>query len=509
MTQIADAFSANVAKFPDKEAIWCDGISMTYAEFGALVNDCRDTLSARGVRRADHIGVLLPNCIEFAAVMLAAADLGAALVPLSPALPANAIHTAFAAADVRHLIGTRNRLSALQSADHDFTFANGSWTAIGDTLEAPDAQQWKELQAIKTAPNPETESAQDDDAFILTMTSGSTGDPKPIVLTQRTKFNRAAAAVELYSITAADRTLAATPLYHSLAERLVLTPLLTGGTAVVMSRFSPSEWLKCVAEQSVTFTIAVSSQLRSILERLTDDVLDELNTLRCIVSSSALLEDEVKTELVAKLHCDFHECYGTSEIAIASNLGPEDGQDRLNTVGRAAPGVEIKILDDDGNELPPNTPGEIACRTPMIFGGYYKRPDLTRDAMQGDFFCTGDLGRLDEDAYLYFLGRKKEIIITGGINVYPADIDAIIGSDPAVAECAAFAYPDDNLGEIVAVAVVPQNPDEFEARSLRFLCARQLADYQQPRKYFVVESLPKNAMGKLMRRKLLDLVTES
>jgi long-chain acyl-CoA synthetase len=349
--------------------------------------------------------------------------------------------------------------------------------------------------------------AQADDAFILSMTSGSTGDPKPIILTQRTKLNRAAAAITLYGITQQDRTLAATPLYHSLAERLVLIPLLTGGTSVLMAKFSASEWLKCVEAHSVTFTIAVSSQLKQIVEQLAQIDPSLLASLRCVVSSSALLEAELKAKLLGKLNCEFHECYGASEIAIASNLDRVSAQTKLNSVGVAAPGVDIRIIDAIDDIARTGEPGEIVCKTDMLFGGYFKRPDLTRAAMWNNYFRTGDVGKLDEDGFLYFLGRKKDIIITGGVNVYPTDIEAVVANHPSVLEAAAFAYPDQRLGEIVAVAIVARDTVSFHSngdlRKIRFHCAERLADFQQPRKFFLIDALPRNSMGKLMKFQLV------
>jgi long-chain acyl-CoA synthetase len=181
------------------------------------------------------------------------------------------------------------------------------------------------------------------------------------------------------------------------------------------------------------------------------------------------------------------------------------GATRLASVGRAAQGVHIRILDDHGEELPLGEVGEIACRTPMLFGGYFRRPDLTAAAMAGAHFRTGDLGRLDADGYLYFVGRKKEIIITGGINVYPADIEAAVAGFPGLAESAAFAVPDPDLGEVVGLAYVTDGTGAFDLRRMRRHCARALADFQQPRKFVELARLPRNDMGKLTRRAILPL----
>ena len=498
--KIAPEFFAHARRTPDKVAIWCDGTTKSYGELARQVCRWSNAMAKNGVRRGDHIGVILPNGIEFVMLMLVAADLGAVLVPLNISLTPAAVHKAFEAAEVKHVVATGVLLRPLL-AKTDFSIADGLWLSVDETVAgatvladllhnaAPDAQPLN--------------AAMEDDALILTMTSGSTGDPKPIIMTQRTKFNRAAAAVELYGVTEKDRTLAATPLYHSLAERLVLIPLLTGGTSVLLPAFSAPTWLECVSRQAVTFTIAVSSQLKQIAELLGGTHEYDISSLRCIVSSSALLEHKIKIELLARLNCEFHECYGTSEIAIATNLDGISAWTKLQSVGIPAPGVDVRIIGKNDEVVAAGEAGEIVCKTPMLFGGYFKRPELTRAAMWGEYFRTGDMGRLDEDGFLYFLGRTKDIIICGGINIYPTDIEAVVNAHDSVLESAAFAYPDERLGEVVAVAVVPTDKAAFDLRQLRFHCAERLADFQQPRKFFLVDGLPRNAMGKVMKLQLV------
>ncbi len=509
MAKIAPTFFAHAMHAPDKQAIWCEGVAASYQELAQLVCRWSNAMALNGVKRGDHIGVMLPNSIEFVALMLVAADLGAVLVPLNTSLTPAAVHRAFEVTEVKHVVSTATLFHGLltQNSGFNFSMVNGLWLSIDEVIGGDATKDVKLLADIlqdvplDTSP---LNMALEEDALILTMTSGSTGDPKPIILTQRTKFNRAAAAIELYGITEQDRTLAATPLYHSLAERLVLIPLLTGGTSVLMSKFSPTAWLQCVAEHAVTFTIAVSSQLKQIADALNDETAAyDIEALRSIVSSSALLEHSVKAELLEKFDCEFHECYGASEIAIASNLDGISAKSKLQSVGTAAPGVEVKIIGKNDEVLPVGEAGEIVCKTPMLFGGYFKRPDLTKAAMWGEYFRTGDTGKLDEDGFLYFLGRTKDIIISGGINVYPADVEAVVDAHASVLESAAFAFPDERLGEVVAIAIVPVHQAAFDLRQLRFHCCELLADFQQPRKFFVVDELPRNSMGKLMKFQLV------
>lgn len=501
---LSGIFFSRADSTPDKAAIICEGESITYRDLSLRVRRLGYSLVTHGVRRGDHVGVLLPNSIDFVVLMLVACDLGLVLVPLNTTLPVGAIVQTFTAGSVRHLVSTDDTLHQLwPERQGELSSVDGLWLSVDPATEPGDYPDFATLIAEATPSPSPFDWGKPEDAFILTLTSGSTGDPKPITLAQRTKYMRMSAAVEMYGVTKNDVTVAATPLYHSLAERLVLIAMLTGGTLVLMARFSPLEWIESVRKHHVSFTIAVSSQLGAIAKALRDQ--GSIDSLRCVVSSSALLDANIKKELLDKLHCDLHECYGTSEIAIASTLDMKSGGRVLNSVGRAASGVAIKILRDDDSEAPVGTVGEIVCSTPMLFAGYYKRPDLTEAAMWGRYFRTGDLGKLDDDGFLYFVGRKKEIIITGGVNVYPSDIEAALVGYPGLVATAAFAVPDDRLGEVVGLAYVPEDPVNFDLRKLRHYCAKHLADFQQPHKFLELTALPRNAMEKLARKELLGM----
>jgi len=489
---------------PDKLALVVGKASYTYRNLLRDVDALAAGLSIAGVRAGDRIGVLLPNCAEFVLSLLAGARLGVVIVPQSMGLSPEALLSTFKAADVQHLMawsGAAPHLAGLHLP------AGGVRVAAGGVREG-----WTSLQALIDTGRAQpmaTPVLQPDLPYLMVLTSGSTGKPKPILLSQHTKLLRAAAAAELYGVTADDVTLAATPLYHSLAQRLVLMPLITGGTSIVMEHFTPATWIAAVRQYGVTFSIAVSSQFRQILEGLMSSQ-ESLPSLRCLVSSSALLDDETKARLLAHLPCEFHECYGASEIAIATNLAPQDASQKLGSVGTAIPGTDVLILGEDGQPVPPNTPGEILCRTPMLFSGYYAQPAVTAAAMWGDYFRTGDLGKMDDEGFLYFLGRIKDIIICGGVNIYPRDIEDVIASHPAVKECAAIPLPDDQLGEVVGVVVALHASDALpQPRDLQRLCMQHLGDFQQPRRFFFVSALPKNAMGKLDKPALRQAYSSS
>lgn len=499
---ITELFFLNASKYPDKLALHINQQDYTYAQLATMVKKTINLFINSGIKQGEHVAVLLPNSIEFVLIMLAAADMGLVCVPQNLSLSVENISQTLEASDVSHYIGLYSILEELKAFNKTKN-PNAAWISTGAKIENFIFFD----DYTKQSDNYETKETNENLAYILSLTSGSTGSPKPIILSQECKIRRLFAAKELYSVTDKDIVLASTPLYHSLAERLILLPLAIGATAIVLAGFTVQRWFEIVEKHKVTFTIAVSSQLQGIIAELSKNTYD-LSSLRCVVSSSALLDIELKGKLLSSLKCDFHECYGASEVAIVTNLTRTDAQNKAESVGTAIPGVEVKILDKNNHSLDNGEIGEIACKTPQGFSGYYKQPSTTKNSYAGEFFKTGDLGYLDQDGYLYFMGREKDIIITGGINVYPKDVETVMKTNENIDDCVVFAYPDQQLGEVVAVAFKEKQSNKVNKRQLQRLAARQLADFQQPHKYICVEHFPINSVGKLDKSRLVKQIVE-
>ncbi len=508
-SRLADMFYENAKANPDKLAIWCDGKELTYKDMSSLVSQYSNLLLSLGVEYGDHLAIPMNNSVESVALFFSAADLGLCVVPLNPSLPLEAVKAAMVAGDVKHVIARKTFFVDCEK--------NGGLDISGFSIcldqEYPGTTPFSKILEM---PNVRPEIYYDvngSESLILTMTSGSTGTPKPIDISQDNKYERSMAHIRVYNISEEDKILAATPLYHSLAERLVILPLIIGATSILLPRFTPAIWLKCVEELKPTFTIAVSAQLAQILELLKKPDAPQISSFRSVVSSSALLEASVKYELINLLHCEFHEMYGASEVSTVTDICFQKAKSKQNSVGLPFDEAQIRILRDESEsdydtDCTVGEIGEIAVKSKLQCKGYYKLEAMMQAVMFGEYFRTGDLGYLDEDGYLYFAGRKKELIITGAINVYPHDIDVIISRLPEVEECAAFSYPDERLGEVVALAVVAKEDHEINIRSIKTYCARHLADFQQPHKIFVVDKLPKNTMGKLQRVLIYDYIRE-
>ncbi len=476
----------------ERIALVCGDERLTWAALWDRVQAVARGLSAGGVTCRTRVALFGENSIVYAVALLAVARLGAAVVPLPVGLGADARRRAMAVAGCSAAIGDGAMLQALRedgSVAADMLFPVAGPVLAGTTGAA--------------AALPETVDCAV--PYILTMTSGSTGAPKPIVFTQATKLRRAFLATrEVYGLGEDDVVLVSTPMHHSLAQRSTLLPLLLGGTAVIMPRFSPAAWIAAVRLHAVSFLFAVSSQLRVLLPELRA-ASGGFPSLRTIVSSSARLDDATKEDLVAILGCDLHECYGTSEVGCATDFSLTEAPDKRTSVGRALPHVALKICDPQRRALPPGETGEIAVRTQTAFAGYLDDPEATAAAHDADgYFYTGDLGRMDADGWLYFRGRSKEVIITGGINVHPTDVEAVIATCPGVRACAVIGVDDAYFGEAVLAVVVADRQLGYKPASVRRRCAEELAVYQRPMAIEEVAELPRNEMGKVHKPTLRE-----
>lgn len=483
-------FLTYLSQTPERIALIYQGQRYSYQALGNAVQTAVDHLQSLQLKQGDVCVVALDNSPGFAALYLAAAELGLLLAPVAGSSSTEILNTAIDSTAAKALIGETR---VVQAYLRDATLANASTPVLTWALKTDDLFIHQPLRL--TLGNHEQQLPLD---YILTMTSGSTGHPKPIVLSQGSKVARSfAGAKDLYRLGEGEVVLVASPMYHSLAQRLTLLPLMTGGTAVILPQFSPKVWLETVSKHRVSFTLAVSSHLEQLVNLVEGY---DLTSLRCLVSSSSLLRDEVKKRCLEVFQCDFHECYGASEVGIVTNLTAEDAKTHLSTVGKALPYVDLKIVDEKKQEVATGHVGEIIVKTDTAFSRYYKQPEATAQSVVDGYFYTGDLGWVDQSGFLHLSGRKKDTIIVGGTNVYPQDIETVIAQVPGIKEVAVIGIDDAYFGEAILAVLVTD--EVWNLRAVKQACFNQLADYQQPMAFEVVESLPRNAMNKLLKHEL-------
>ncbi|MCG7549860.1 class I adenylate-forming enzyme family protein [Pseudoalteromonas sp. Of7M-16] len=497
MDGIYPIFKRRVLAAPDKTAVIFKHTYLTYRDLDQKVCQLAAYFEHIGLNSGHRIALFAPNGIEYPVVLLAAAKIGLAVVPLPISLKGTALEVALKKTPVAAVLSWPSISKILLEKDliEKDKLISFEKSVAGEIT-------WQEVFERQTPLSPSTQQLpQQVDVnapFILTMTSGSTGTPKPIVLSQYCKIMRAIEATQnYYGLDENDKVLVATPLYHSLAQRGVLMPLMLGATTVIMAKFALQGWLDAIETHRISFLFAVSAQLESFLAY--QGPVFNLSSLRCLVSSSAVLNAESKRALLSRLQCAFHECYGASEVGVVTDFCVSDSPEKNGSVGRPLPFVNVKICSEVGQPVQQGVVGEIACKTLTGFSGYHKMPDATEAAYDKEgYFYTGDLGYLDESGYLYYVGRKKEVISSGGINIFPQDIEAVIKRHPDVIDCVAFGVDEPQLGEIIKVVYEQQGEASID-RALRLMCLQELTDYQQPRTFVRLSELPRNQMGKVLR----------
>jgi acyl-CoA synthetase (AMP-forming)/AMP-acid ligase II len=493
MTVLYDAFADQAQQFGHKPAIIVGEQSLTYQALLSVVDDWCEVISASCPDQKPRVALITDNLIQAVSVALALAKLGGVCIPCNAQLQLAQLRRAFTSCDVNLVITSVDLADRIGAGlAEDFCVLTG---------DSP-------MAASRNARGLATHSPEGLDAdFLISLSSGSTGAPKPIVLSQPCKLARARQTQNLYGVDEQDVVLCASPFFHSLGQRLCFVPLTCGATLVGLERFTPDLWVGAVAAQKVSFVIAVSAHLYALKDALMSSDLG-LSSLRVIVSSSAPIDADFKQKLFNHLGCEFHEIYGATEVAIVTNLSPQQAATKHHTVGLPCGQVQVRIVNAAGRDCQQGEIGEIIVHTPLLFSHYYKRTDITAASSQAGWFFTGDLGKIDHQNYLTYVDRKKDVIICGGINVYPKDIEAVVLSHPGVEEVAVVGLADKRLGEVIVAVCVGQVGPSDEI-TLRQLCNKQLAAFQRPLKYFFWKSLPLTHSGKVSKIAIREALQQS
>lgn len=492
---IYSQFINNVQKYADKKAIIYEETSLNYKEVNSRVNALAIKLQHLGVSEGEHVAVTLNNSSTFLVLLLSIAKINAVIVPLSPSLKEEALWV------------------LLQNTDSKYIILNDNHAKFDALIQKIGRKRCLVEQDLCALPEIDTDlpnlsdsvkNQNDETDFILTTTSGSTSEPKPFFITQECKIKRIEVTKKLYQLNDSVVSIVSTPMHHSLALRLSLLPILSGGTSVIMKNFNPVNWLDTVGKHKVNFSILVSSQIKSILK---SKHKSDISSLKNVISSSEALGDSDRKDFVNFFKCRLHEIYGTSETATVTNNEIAIGYklitpSKINSVGKALPNTDIRVINDKGEVAGINEIGEITCKTPTLINGYYKKGIGTKAIAKDEYFCTGDLGLIDDEGFLYFVSRKKDIIITGGINVYPKDVESVLMQSGELSSCAVIGVADNNFGEAILALIVPKEKNSFKLGDLRKYCFNKLDNHQQPLGYITVDELPKNKIGKVDRKSI-------
>jgi len=450
-------------------------------------------LRERGLRPGDRVGVMLPNNAEFAVVYFGVLRAGGVVVPMNPLLKAREVDFYLSDSGAR-----------LMFAWH--TFAHEAQTGAKQAEAEAIVVDPDGFGAALASASPAADLVDraDDDTAVILFTSGTTGQPKGAELTHANLANNTEVTLtELLGLTADDVIFGGLPLFHAFGQTCTLnTAVAVGGCLTLLPRFSAEQALRILAEHRVTVFAGVPTMYSALLHAPGREGYDA-SRLRLSFSGGAALPVEVLRGFEEAFGCAVLEGYGLSETSPVASFNHPGRERKPGSIGTPIRGVEMKVVDADGNELPPGEAGEIVIRGHNVMKGYWRRPEATEAVIRDGWFHTGDVARVDEDGYFFIVGRQKDLIIRGGYNVYPREIEEVMHEHPAVAEVAVIGIPHAELGEEVAAAVTLKPGATATADELRGYVKSQVAAYKYPRKVWIVDALPKNATGKIMKREIV------
>lgn len=506
---LTEMLDRSVATFGSATALSDDVRSVTYTELGDRVGDVAAALVARGCEPGDRVALALPNVVEFAYLYYGVARAGCIAVPLNPGLRLAEMRRLVADCAPRLLVAW-DGLPFLADTAAEHGAVGGASEGQTHVSPFPGTEVVTVSASTFAEFAPPHEDApivprSGDDLAVLLYTSGTTGEPKGAMLTHDNLVVNAQVDQGLVDMGPRDVLLGALPLFHAFGQTCCLNlPLLSGSEVVLHTVFNPRHALASVGAKGITVFLAVPAMYTALLHLLARAPEDyDLTTLRMTISSGAPLPVEVLHQVEERFGVVMLEGYGLSETSPTATLNVE-GRRRPGTVGTALPGVEVRIVDQEtGEPLGVDTVGEVAIRGHNVMRGYWNAPQATAAVLSADgWLRTGDLGRLDADGFLTIVDRKKDLVIVGGENVYPREVEEVLYTHPAVAECAVLGVPDATRGEVVGAAVVLAEGRETTEAELRAYVRSRLSGVKVPRHVWFVDALPKGGTNKILKREI-------
>ena len=504
---VGDMIVRDANKFPQKTAVVADGVEMNYATVNARVNSLADSLLRLGVTKGDRIGVLVHNCRQFIEIYFASAKLGTIFCPynnhvkqreLGEIITYSSPAILFVDSDFGALIEALR--PELASVTHYICLQTPHWSFM---------KSYEEMIAEGASREPGIKVV-DDDVVSMIFTAGTTGNPKGALRTHRHLVADAIARVIELKIDYDDRPIITFPMYHVACEDNIVSHFFMPNTMHIRREggFNPAEVLDYISRNGITICQMVPTMIHATLQIPNISAFD-LSHLRLILYAGSSMPVELLKRALQAFPCGFAQLYGQTESGpFTTVLKPEDhvldGSDkkvqRLASSGRAVVNYEIRIVDENDNDVPTGDVGEIIGRSEAMMKAYWQLPEETEKKLKGGWLHTGDLGKMDEDGYVYIVERKNDMIISGGVNIYPREIEEILYGHPAILEAQVIGVKDEYWGEVPKAVVVLREGITASAEEIIKFCGERLAGYKKPKSVEFWKELPKSPQGKILKK---------
>ncbi|MCW3054350.1 MAG: o-succinylbenzoate--CoA ligase [Chthonomonadales bacterium] len=512
---LTDIIERGAHDYPERTALIFRDHATSFGEMAVAVRRLAAGFRALGIAPGERIGLLLPNCPPFVYAYYAAALIGAVVVPSNPLLKPAELAYIWRDCDLRAIVTVPQLLSIVQAARQSLPGLRHVVSIVGreempdpavaDTVPGFVALTDLMRQGAASLAAGEIPDAPDRDpqaCAVIIYTSGTTGYPKGAMLSHFNLMRNVEQVQEAFHFFPDDRFITILPLFHAFAGTVCMhTALAVGAVSVLMENFAPARAFETMEKHGISIFCGVPAIFHGLLQFPVDREYD-LSKLRILVSGGAPLPAPTLHALEDRFHLPVLEGDGPTECSPATSVNPLEGVRKVGSVGVPLPGVEIAIFDDDDHPVPTEEMGEIVVRGDNVMLGYLNQPEATAEAMRSGWYHTGDIGKIDSDGYVFILDRKKDMILVGGLNVYPREVEEALFHHPSVADVAVIGLPDALRGEEVTAIVVLKPDATATERELIVFCRERLANYKVPRSILFRDTLPRGGTGKVVKRLL-------
>ncbi|MGE5842747.1 MAG: long-chain-fatty-acid--CoA ligase [Deltaproteobacteria bacterium] len=504
---IGNLLVRNASKFPHKTAVVSDTRSISFQELNDRVNRLASSLLDSGLRKGDRIGVLLHNGHPFLEIYFAAAKTGGIFCPYNNHFKKSELKDIFDYSTPRYLFVDSDFVEMVSALKPELKTVEKIICLQKTSL--PFMEDYEAFMALGRREEPGSK-VQEDDVLSIIFTGGTTGRPKGAMRTHRHLLSNAVAGVIELKVEYDEKVLITFPMYHVACEDNIVRHSFMPNTFYIRREgaFSPEEVLAYISKERITRCQFVPTMIHSLIQAPNIAQYD-LRSLRLILYAASPMPVELLKKALAVFSCGFAQLYGQTESGpLTTVLKPEDhvldGSEkklaRLASCGRPAINYEIRVVDAEDHDVPVGEVGEIIGRSEAMMAGYWQMPEQSAKKLRNGWLHTGDLGRMDEDGYVYMVERKDDLIISGGVNVYPREIEEILYAHPAVSEGSVIWLPDEHWGEIVKAVIVPKPGAHVTEKEIIEFCGKNLAGYKKPKSVDFWKDLPKSPQGKILKK---------